>query len=72
MTAAPSIASAMPAFAGTLSDNDILATLAFIKARWPIGLRVAQALLNPAFNGMSHQAIASHWAFPPNCTPPQR
>jgi len=72
MNAAPGIGSAMPAFAATLSDNDILATIAFIKARWPIGLRVAQALLNPASRGTPRQASSSNWAFPPNCTPPQR
>ena len=37
----------MPAFRDELSDQQILAVLAFIKARWPLGLRVAQAMLNP-------------------------
>ena len=68
----PDTKSAMPGFGATLGKPDILAVTAFIKARWPIGLRVAQALLNPGSKGMPRQAAMSKWQFPPNCTPPTR
>jgi len=35
----------MPAFAGKLSDQDIWAVLAFIKSRWPKGVRERQAAI---------------------------
>ncbi len=60
-------ASSMPAFGGALSDRDILAATAFIKAGWPVGLRVAQAVLNPGLAGMPRQAAAADWRLPPNC-----
>jgi hypothetical protein len=42
----------MPAFEAVLDDRETLNVLAFIKARWPpIGLRVAQATLNPGHAG---------------------
>ena len=34
--------SAMPGFSDTLSDDEIWATLAFIKSRWPDEIRAAQ------------------------------
>jgi S-disulfanyl-L-cysteine oxidoreductase SoxD len=58
----------MPAFAGTLSDADILAVLAFIKSRWPLGLRASQATLNPGFAGMPADIGNADWTLPPNCT----
>ncbi len=58
----------MPAFAGGLSDGDILAVLAFIKSRWPIGLRAAQASLNPGFAGMPANLGNTKWSLPPNCS----
>ena len=60
-------APAMPGFAASLDDHQILATLAFIKARWPLGLRVAQAMLNPGFAGMPPDADEVEWRLPPNC-----
>jgi mono/diheme cytochrome c family protein len=58
---------AMPAFAAILDDDQILAALAFIKARWPLGLRVSQAMLNPGFAGMPSEANDVEWRLPPNC-----
>jgi S-disulfanyl-L-cysteine oxidoreductase SoxD len=58
---------AMPAFAGRLSDRDILAAIAFIKAHWPVGLRVAQAMLNPGFAGMPAGADKIDWRLPTTC-----
>lgn len=60
-------ASSMPAFEGVLADQEILAIIAFIKARWPLGLRIAQAMLNPGFAGMPAGADDSAWRLPPNC-----
>jgi len=60
-------APAMPAFATILDDRQILAALAFIKARWPLGLRVSQAMLNPGFAGMPPDANDADWRLPPNC-----
>jgi mono/diheme cytochrome c family protein len=60
-------ASYMPAFRDELGDKDILAALAFIKARWPLGLRVAQAMLNPGHAGMPPGAAKADWKFPPTC-----
>jgi mono/diheme cytochrome c family protein len=58
---------AMPALAAILDDHQILAVLAFIKARWPLGLRVSQAMLNPGFAGMPIDANDVEWRLPPNC-----
>ena len=58
---------AMPAFAAILDDQQVLAVLAFIKARWPLGLRVSQAMLNPGFAGMPTDANDVEWRLPPNC-----
>jgi mono/diheme cytochrome c family protein len=63
----PKIVSYMPAFGTTLSDRDIVAVIAFIKARWPIGLRASQAMLNPGFAGMPADAGKVQWTLPPNC-----
>ena len=60
--------SAMPGFKGVLSDRNILAALAFIKARWPIGLRASQAMLNPGLAGMPAGAGEVEWSLPPNCS----
>lgn len=40
--APPGYESDMPAFAGTLSDDDIRAVLAYIKSRWPADIRARQ------------------------------
>src|SRR5260221_1665416 len=61
------VASTMPGFAAILDDDVILAALAFIKARWPLGLRVSQAMLNPDFAGIPKNANEVEWRLPPNC-----
>ena len=38
--------STMPGFAGVLEDRDILASLAYIKSRWPADIQAAQAKRN--------------------------
>ena len=59
---------AMPTFKDRLSDHEILAIIAFIKARWPLGLRVSQALLNPGYAGMPAGAETVEWRLPPTCS----
>ena len=61
------VKSYMPAYGPNLSDDQILATIAYIKATWPLGLRVSQALLNPGYAGMPHNAEAVEWRLPPTC-----
>lgn len=61
------VKSYMPAYAQNLSDEQILATVAYIKATWPLGLRVSQALLNPGYAGMPRNADAAEWRLPPTC-----
>jgi len=46
--APPGYASDMPAFAGTLSDDEIRAVLAYIKSRWPASIREKQAQIGKA------------------------
>ena len=58
----------MPGFAGSLTDVQILSVIAFIKATWPVGLRIAQAMRNPGNAGMPAHAADSDWTLPPNCT----
>lgn len=67
-TTPPGAVSYMPAFKDALSDPEILEVMAFIKARWPLGLRVSQAMLNPGFAGMPARANEIEWTLPPNCT----
>ena len=64
----PDVPSSMPAFNEVLSDPEILAIMAFIKARWPVGLRVSQAMLNPDYAGMPSEADSVEWTLPPTCT----
>jgi mono/diheme cytochrome c family protein len=64
---APDSVSYMPAYADVLSDDEILAIIAFIKARWPLSLRVSQALLNPGYAGMPPDADKVEWKFPLTC-----
>jgi mono/diheme cytochrome c family protein len=61
------IVSFMPAFDAVLGDRDILSVMAFIKARWPIGLRISQAMLNPGRAGMPRQAGTEEWRLSPTC-----
>jgi hypothetical protein len=63
-----SIRSYMPAFEKRLSDGQILAVLAYIKANWPLGIRVSQSLLNPHFRGLPRDADKVAWTLPPICT----
>jgi len=70
--ASPDYRSDMPAFAGRLDEADIRAVIAFIKSRWPDGIRAAQAMLNPG----DEEALAAllrqggDWTFPPSCLDP--
>jgi mono/diheme cytochrome c family protein len=64
----PNIVSYMPAFEHSLSDADIVAVLAFIKSRWPTGIRASQSMLNPGYRGMPKDADKVEWTLPPNCT----
>jgi S-disulfanyl-L-cysteine oxidoreductase SoxD len=57
----------MPAFKDVLSDADTLAVIAFIKRRWPVGLRVSQAMLNPGYAGIPADATRVEWKLPPTC-----
>jgi S-disulfanyl-L-cysteine oxidoreductase SoxD len=66
-TTPPEIESHMPAYAQFLNDDQILSTIAFIKATWPLGLRVSQALLNPGNQGMPPNSDTVEWRFPPKC-----
>jgi mono/diheme cytochrome c family protein len=63
----PNVPSYMPAFEGALNDEQILDVMAFIKARWPLGLRISQSLLNPGYAGMPPNAQTVEWTFPPTC-----
>lgn len=67
-TESPARHSYMPAFAGRLSDAQILAVLAFIKSGWPLGIRASQAMLNPGQKGMPKTAGSYSWTLPPNCS----
>jgi hypothetical protein len=67
--AAPAtVVSFMPAFGARLRDDDIVAVVAFIKSRWPIGIRASQSMLNPGHKGMPAGADKVEWTLPPNCT----
>jgi len=66
-TTPPSVHSYMPAFEGILNDEQVLDALAYLKARWPLGLRVSQSLLNPGYAGMPANAQTVEWTFPPTC-----
>jgi S-disulfanyl-L-cysteine oxidoreductase SoxD len=63
----PGLVSPMPAFDGKISDQDIVATVAFIKSRWPVGVRVFQAMLNPHWQGMPAGAQSDDWHLPADC-----
>jgi hypothetical protein len=58
----------MPAYAGSLNDQEIVAVLAFIKSSWPVGMRASQAMLNPGQRGMPKSLGHISWTLPPNCT----
>jgi mono/diheme cytochrome c family protein len=67
-SAPPHARSWMPEFGGHLTDHDIVAVIAFIKANWPTGIRASQSLLNPGQAGMPKDAAKGTWTLPPNCT----
>jgi S-disulfanyl-L-cysteine oxidoreductase SoxD len=67
VTTPSTVKSYMPAYAQNLGDDQILATIAYIKATWPLGLRVSQALLNPGYAGMPRNASTVEWRLPPTC-----
>ncbi|MGI9521228.1 MAG: c-type cytochrome [Hyphomicrobiaceae bacterium] len=46
--AGPDYKTRMPAYAGVLSDEDIIAALSFIKSRWPANIRKRHDQLNAA------------------------
>ena len=58
----------MPAYAAFLSNQQVIEVIAFIKATWPIGLRVSQAMLNPGNAGMPPHSADTQWTLPPTCT----
>jgi mono/diheme cytochrome c family protein len=62
-----SIHSYMPAFGTRLTDTEILDVLAYIKATWPLGIRVSQSMLNPDFRGLPKDANTVEWTLPPTC-----
>jgi mono/diheme cytochrome c family protein len=65
---AASETSYMPAFHAVLTDDQIVAVIAFIKANWSTGLRISQALLNPGNAGMPAAALYNNdWTLPPTC-----
>ena len=67
-SASPTAPSNMPAYSDFLADQKIIEVIAFIKATWPIGLRISQALLNPGNAGMPAHAEDTEWTLPPTCT----
>jgi mono/diheme cytochrome c family protein len=69
--AGPGYLTDMPAFSGKLSDDDIRAVLAYIRAQWPSGIQAAQAFLNPDHAGMPAH-IDGDWRLPPDCEEPER
>ncbi|HEY6924806.1 MAG TPA: SCO family protein, partial [Steroidobacteraceae bacterium] len=67
--AAAEAPSYMPAFHDSLPDEQIIAIIAYLKASWPIGLRISQAMLNPGNAGMPAVSAAdADWTLPPTCT----
>lgn len=58
----------MPAFRDRLTIRQVGDAIAFIKASWPMGLRISQATLNPANRGMPAHAQEADWTLPPTCT----
>lgn len=59
--------SAMPAFGGRLSDNEIWQIFAFIKSRWPETVRGFQMRGDPY--ALLPADLPADWTYPPNCEP---
>ncbi len=60
----------MPGFARRWPDADVRAVLAFVEARWPLGVRVLHAALQPGHAGMPADADAADWRLPAWCADP--
>jgi cytochrome oxidase Cu insertion factor (SCO1/SenC/PrrC family) len=58
----------MPGFRDSLTDAQIRRVIAFIKSSWPLGLRIAQAALNPGNPGVPGADAEADWTLPPTCT----
>lgn len=56
---------AMPAYAGTLSPQQIDAVIAYVKSTWPAGIRAYQAAQNPG--GPTLASLGGDWVFPATC-----
>jgi len=56
---------AMPRFAGRLTDVQVDDVLAWIKAQWPVGIQAYQAAQNPGGPGL--ESIPGDWQFPVTC-----
>jgi hypothetical protein len=68
-SARPQARSYMPAFHDFLTNEQIIAVVTYIKATWPVGLRISQALRNPGNAGMPILAASdADWTLPPTCT----
>lgn len=65
--APPGYASAMPAYAGRLSEAQVADVIAWLKALWPPGVQAWQAAQNPGGPGLT--ALPGDWRFPATCTP---
>jgi mono/diheme cytochrome c family protein len=63
----PGYVSDMPAFKGVLTDDAMIAILAFIKSHWPLGMRAYQAYLNPNNQGLPKAAVGADWSLPIDC-----
>ncbi|MBL8710114.1 MAG: cytochrome c [Rhodospirillaceae bacterium] len=59
--------SPMPAFADTLSDNEIWQIFAYVKSRWPESLREFQRAGDPYADLPAD--LPSDWTYPPACEP---
>ena len=68
--AAPGYRTAMPAFAGVLSEAEVRAVVTYVKSTWPPGTRAFQAAQNPG--GPALTDIPGDWRFPPTCSYPQQ
>ena len=65
----PQAHSYMPAFHEFLTNEQTIAVIAYIKASWPVGLRISQALLNPGNAGIpALSATDGDWTLPPTCS----